>query len=133
MPNILDATEMFMRAAGQLDDPPQFNNFNCELRKLRRILIAEEFLEYYDCGEYKDDLVETIDGLLDIIVIAWGSILAYIGPEKAQACAAEVVRSNLSKIDGTLGPLVKREDGKILKPQGFMPPDIKGILESDGS
>ena len=126
--NILDATEQFMRAAGQLDDPPEFGDSGDPLRVLRRTLLDEEVEEYYDKGEFLDDPVETLDGLLDIIVIAWGTALAYFGPEKAKAAAAEVVRSNMSKIDGTLGPMIKREDGKVLKPEGWTSPDIAGII-----
>ena len=128
MTNILDATEQFMKAAGQLDSPPSFGGTEDSLRLFRRTLLDEEVEEYYDKGEFQNDPVETLDGLLDIIVIAWGTALAYFGPEKAKAAAAEVVRSNLSKIDGSLGPIKKREDGKILKPEGWTGPDIAGVL-----
>lgn len=126
--NILDATEQFMKAAGQLNDPSSFGSSEDALRMLRRTLMDEEVEEYYEKGEFQNDPVETLDGLLDIIVIAWGTALAYFGPEKAKAAAAEVVRSNMSKIDGTLGPMIKREDGKVLKPEGWTPPDIAGVL-----
>lgn len=41
---------------------------------------------------------------------------------------AEVQRSNMAKLqpDGTVK---RRDDGKILKPDGWTPPDIRGILE----
>lgn len=115
-----------------------------DLRKLRIKLLAEEFKEYLD-GEAAtvedgetilwDDqnLPEVVDGLLDIIVIAWGSLLAYVGEDKAIAAANEVVRSNLSKVDGTLGPIVRREDGKLMKPEGWTGPNIEGVLFSEGA
>jgi predicted HAD superfamily Cof-like phosphohydrolase len=40
----------------------------------------------------------------------------------------EVSRSNLSKISPN-GKVIKREDGKVLKPEGWSPPNIKEILE----
>lgn len=125
MTNILDATQQFMEAAGQLDNPPTFDSD--ELCKFRRKLLHEEYYEYLH-GEDGKDIAETVDGLLDIIVIAWGTLLAYIGPEKAKAAEAEVVRSNLSKVDGSLGPITKRDDGKVLKPKGWTPPDIAGAI-----
>lgn len=97
------------------------------LRALRRNLMREEVREYFDAEE-ADDLTEIVDGLLDMIVIAWGTLLAYVGEDVARIAAEEVVRSNLSKVDGSLGPIVRREDGKILKPEGWTPPDIVGVL-----
>lgn len=129
--NLLDATEEFMRLGGQLGTAGRSDmwpvNMPEGLRKLRRKLLSEEYEEYID-GEDTDDIVEIVDGLLDVIVIAWGTLLAYIGPEKAKAAAAEVVRSNLSKVDGSLGPVAFRDDGKIVKPQGWTPPDISGAI-----
>lgn len=98
-----------------------------KLRELRRELLREEYKEYRD-GEVANDIVEIVDGLLDTIVIAWGTLLAYVGEGKARAAAAQVARSNLSKVDGSLGPIVRREDGKLLKPEGWTPPDIAGVL-----
>lgn len=97
------------------------------LRTLRRELLREEYREYRD-GEIVSDIIEITDGLLDIIVVAWGTLLAYVGEDRALAAAAEVARSNLSKVDGTLGPIVRRDDGKLLKPEGWTSPDIKGAL-----
>jgi predicted HAD superfamily Cof-like phosphohydrolase len=36
----------------------------------------------------------------------------------------EVARSNLAKIDKVTGKVIKREDGKIMKPEGWRPPDL---------
>lgn len=125
--NLLDGTTEFMRLGGQLVEPSfPMNKFE-DLRKLRRNLLKEELNEYLN-GEDQSDLVETVDGLLDVIVIAWGTLLAYVGEEKARAAAAEVVRSNLSKVDGSLGPIQRRGDGKIIKPKGWTAPDIARVL-----
>jgi predicted HAD superfamily Cof-like phosphohydrolase len=40
------------------------------------------------------------------------------------AAWAEVARSNLAKIDPTTGKVVKRPDGKVLKPEGWTPPAL---------
>ena len=131
LPNLLDGTEKFMRLAGQLDDDhePRYNQDPYdEFMNFRHSLFEEEFREYTEAMFGTGDKVEKLDGILDMIVILWGTALAEYGPEKANAAAAEVVRSNLSKVDGSLGPLVKREDGKIMKPEGWTPPDIAGVL-----
>lgn len=97
------------------------------LQDFRRNLQREEFGEYIK-AEYKNDLVEIVDGCLDMIVIAWGTLLSYIGEDKALEAAREVLESNLSKVDGRLGPIVRRADGKILKPEGWQPPNIAKVL-----
>lgn len=120
--NILDGTAEFMRLSGQNTDGGEYGWQ--AVRELRYRLLNEEYNEYVR-AEQADDLVETVDGLLDLIVIAWGSLLSYVGEEKAKAAAYEVVRSNLDKVrDG----VKRRADGKILKPEGWVAPDIAGVL-----
>ena len=86
---------------------------------------------YVDDGEELNDPVEVADGLLDIIVVAWGSLLSYFGPDKARAMSDEVTRSNLDKINGKHGPIIKRGDGKILKPEGWVGPQLRNIIEGN--
>lgn len=150
---LLAATEEFMIAGDQEmgvfkalpDDHPEAQdvlpetgpilNARHELRQLRRKLMAGvgegEVGEYLD-AELNNDIVEIVDGLLDIMVIAWGTLLTYVGPEVASLCAYEVARSNLDKIveDGNgNATVIKRPDGKILKPKGWVGPEIEGILK----
>jgi predicted HAD superfamily Cof-like phosphohydrolase len=128
--SILDGTEKFMRAAGQLDTTGLPEDRDDSLRSFRRELLKEEYTEYRD-GEFASDAAEIADGLLDTIVVAWGTMLAYFGPELAKALAGSVSDSNLSKIkeDGTV---IKREDGKVLKPDTYVKPRIPEILQEAG-
>lgn len=123
--NILDATARFMERGRQNIEGGDFSD--PDTRSLRRKLLLEELREYIE-AEGEDDLVETVDGLLDIVVIAWGSLLAYVGEEKAKKAAAEVARSNLDKVIGEGLPIFN-EIGKIVKPEGWRPPDIAGAIE----
>lgn len=40
----------------------------------------------------------------------------------------EIQRSNMSKVDPETGVVRKREDGKVLKPEGWTRPDVAGIF-----
>lgn len=40
----------------------------------------------------------------------------------------EVARSNISKIDPVTGTVIKREDGKVLKPANWTPPDLSRFV-----
>lgn len=77
-----------------------------------------------------DDEVEIADGYADIIYAAMTGLLNLAGREKAEAIFQAVVDANTTKIDGSLGPVRRDENGKILKPAGFVPPNqkIKEIL-----
>jgi predicted HAD superfamily Cof-like phosphohydrolase len=93
-------------------------------RKLRIRLLKEEFEEYM-AAEINEDIVEIADALADLIYIACGTAVSYGIP--LDKIFDEVHRSNMAKlVDGK--PLY-REDGKVMKPEGWTPPNIKDLLE----
>jgi predicted HAD superfamily Cof-like phosphohydrolase len=55
--------------------------------------------------------------LADVVYVAYGTAHA-LGID-LEAALAEVHRANMSKADGP-----RRADGKVLKPEGFVPPDM---------
>ena len=93
-------------------------------RTLREKLLEEEFNEYMR-AELNDDLVEIADALADIIYIACGTAVSYGIP--LDDVFAEVHRSNMAKLVD--GKVIRREDGKVQKPEGWTAPDIKGVLD----
>ena len=97
-----------------------------EERELRKKLLAEEYTEYV-VAEYKNDLIEIADALADIIYIACGTAVSYGIP--LDRLFAEVHRSNMAKLVD--GKVIRRSDGKVQKPEGWTPPDVKNILYSE--
>lgn len=69
------------------------------------------------------ELPEFADGLADLMYVTEGSFLAF-GIDSTPI-HAEVQRANMAKIGGPV-----REDGKRLKPPGWTPPDIDGVIEA---
>ena len=113
----------FHTAFGQLvGEYPQFPSR--EERLLRQRLLTEEYQEYMD-AEFDDDLIEVADALADLIYIACGTAVAYGIP--LDKVFAEVHRSNMAKLVD--GKPIYREDGKVMKPEGWQPPDIEGVLK----
>lgn len=88
-------------------------------------LIDEEVQELRDAVSQRDD-VETFDAILDIIVVCIGYGLSRGWPMIGGW--QEVMRSNLAKI-GSNGFVERREDGKIIKPDGWKAPDLKRVLD----
>lgn len=86
-------------------------------------LVKEEFDEL--CEAVKNyDMVETADACADLIWVIEG--LCHSLGIPLQRVWDEVARSNMSKtVDGKL---IKREDGKVLKPDTYSPPNIFNVL-----
>lgn len=110
--------EKFMQACGQTTVGE-----NIEQYKLYYNLIKEEVKELDDSTTQEDDL----DALIDILVVTIGAIHS-MGAD-AEGAWNEVMRTNFAKIDPATGLVRKREDGKVLKPQGWTAPDLKPYLK----
>ena len=88
-------------------------------------LIIEEFKELVKA--YGDrDLVEIADACADLKWVIEGLEHTLNIPQ--QQVWDEVSRSNLAKISSD-GKVHKREDGKVLKPEGWTAPNIKDIIK----
>jgi len=112
----------FQRAFGQrVGDKPELPD--PAERDLRVKLLREEFREYID-AETENDIVEIADALADIIYIACGTAVSYGIP--LDDIFEEVHASNMAKLVD--GKVIRRADGKVQKPEGWQPPDIKRIL-----
>lgn len=75
-----------------------------------------------DC--FHPNLVEVIDGCCDILVVTYGT--AVRANFDLDPFMDEVHRTNMAKKGGPI-----RKDGKRLKPPGWTPPDIEGVLQNE--
>ena len=91
---------------------------------LRVQLHTEEHKELVEALE-AEDRQGIARELADIQFISYGTAHAY--NIDLDAAVAEVHRANLSKFDGPGLPLL-RDDGKVMKPPGFQPPDMTEAL-----
>tara|TARA_R110000787_G_scaffold37867_13_gene95910 strand:+ start:3660 stop:4049 length:390 start_codon:yes stop_codon:yes gene_type:complete len=94
------------------------------IQRLRVDLIEEE-LDELQLGMDNQDIVEVADALTDLLYVIYGAGHAF-GID-IDECFQEVHASNMSKL-GEDGRAIKREDGKVLKPNTYFPPDLKSIL-----
>lgn len=102
------------------DQEPNEANYNMYLT-----LIDEEHKELHEAVEANDRL-EQLDALVDILVVTMGAIRA--GGFDGEGAWEEVMRTNFAKIDPATGKVRKREDGKVLKPEGWQPPDLRSYI-----
>ena len=118
-----ELVEDFMEAMGQeVNAVPTFPED--EIQRHRLDLIEEELDELHYAIDNKD-MVEIADALGDLLYVVYGAGHAF-GIDLDE-CFKEIHASNMSKL-GPDGKPIKREDGKVLKPDTFFPPDLKTIL-----
>jgi predicted HAD superfamily Cof-like phosphohydrolase len=113
MTDVFDDIDIFHTAC---DQKPSVDNYNMYLT-----LIHEEFNELLEAVE-ASDRIEQLDALIDILVVTIGAIRA--GGFDGPGAWEEVMRTNFAKIDPHTGKVRKREDGKVLKPEGWQPPSL---------
>lgn len=121
MTNPFRDQEKFMKACDQSVDGSNADQYKMYLK-----LIDEEVQELKEAVE-RGDTIEQLDALLDIIVVTIGAI--HSAGYDGEGGWKEVMRTNFAKIDKETGKVRKREDGKVLKPSGWTPPDLKPFLE----
>lgn len=85
-------------------------------------LIVEEYKEFLEAIIANDD-VEQLDACMDMIWVILG--FCKMKGFNVDGAWAEVARSNLAKIDSATGKVIKNEAGKVMKPEGWTPPDLK--------
>ena len=115
--------ETFMRSCDQSTNIFNADQFNMYLK-----LIEEEGNELSEAIAAHDQ-VETLDALIDILVVTIGAI--HSAGFDAEGAWKEVMATNFAKIDRETGKVRKREDGKVLKPTGWTPPNLTPFLKRD--
>lgn len=121
MTNPFRDQETFMRACDQTVDRGNTDQFNMYLK------LIEEEAEELNQAIINRDRTEMLDALIDILVVTIGAIHS-MGAD-AEGAWKEVMKTNFAKIDKETGKVRKREDGKVLKPLGWEPPNLKPFLE----
>jgi len=115
---------VFLHACGQTyPTAPSEPN---ALAELYLKLIKEEYSEFIEAIEDAND-AEQLDACFDMMWV----IIGYMKSRGWDCDSAwdEGAKSNLSKIDPLTGKVIRREDGKILKPEGWQPPNFEKFVK----
>lgn len=108
---------VFMKASEQTESE--------ETAKLYLNLIKEEFEELMEANRNNDD-IERLDGAMDLIWVTLGYCIAK--GYNVTAAWDEVAKSNHAKIDAKSGKVLKNENGKVMKPEGWQPPNLERFV-----
>ena len=120
--NVFKDSLRFMNAIDNTTDGFNVDQFNLYLE-----LVREEFMELQEAVEAGDE-IETLDALVDILVVTIGA--GHSMGANMEGAWDEVMRTNFAKINPETGKVRKREDGKVLKPEGWQPPQLSGFLSN---
>lgn len=127
--NYQNDVEKFMAAADQyIGEVPHLDDNNYAQAKLYIDLIDEEFRELCE-GFLNRHLGDIADGGADLVWVVKG-LFATLGIDFDQVWE-EVRASNMSKVSEN-GKILKREDGKVLKPDTYFKPNIEQVLKNQG-
>jgi predicted HAD superfamily Cof-like phosphohydrolase len=121
MTNIFADQEKFMTACDQTVGEFNINQLNMYLG-----LIKEEGDEL-SVAVKDQNKTETLDALIDILVVTVGTLHS-LGVD-AEGAWSEVMKTNFAKIDPATGKVTKREDGKVLKPEGWTAPELAQFIK----
>jgi predicted HAD superfamily Cof-like phosphohydrolase len=121
MTNPFRDQEKFMRACDQTtgDRNPQ--------QYLMYVGLIEEEKKELEQALLDNNRVEQLDALIDILVVTVGAIHS-MGAD-GEGAWKEVMSTNFAKIDKLTGKVRKREDGKVLKPIGWVSPKLNQYLK----
>jgi len=123
MTNPFRDSDKFMIACEQT-----VSGMNDDQFRLYAKLITEEYTELQEAIA-AGDKVETLDALVDILVVTLGAINS-MGAD-GEGAWREVMATNFAKIDRRSGKVLRREDGKVLKPEGWQPPQLQNFLKRE--
>lgn len=123
--------EKFMKACDQsvTGDEKQFDMYVGLIREEYKELLEAQGLDADHNRIGEADPVETVDALIDILVVTIGALHSM--GANAEGAWKEVMRTNFSKVDIKTGKVRKREDGKVLKPVGWTPPNLAPFLKKE--
>ena len=96
---------------------------------LRYELMAEENKEYFAACINKDK-VEILDACVDMLYILAGTINSHGLQELIKPAFDLVHQNNMTKV-GPNGKVLRDPNGKILKPQGFQPVNLKQLFKDE--
>lgn len=102
---------------------------NIPSKEMRYELVREELEEYRGALD-NNNIVEVADALADLIYVVYGAAIEH--GINLDEVIDEVHKSNLSKLHHETGEAIYREDGKVLKGENYIPPDVLKVLKSQG-
>lgn len=115
----------FMQACSQQTNSTPTECWDSQGFKIYSTLVQEEFQEVQEAIANRD-IKNLTQELVDLIVVSLG--LAHTMGLPIQEMWNEVARANASKVDPETGKVKRRADGKVMKPDNFVPVNVDAVF-----
>jgi predicted HAD superfamily Cof-like phosphohydrolase len=121
-------------SGGGAAEPGHADYFDEGLYRFRVRFLREELKEFTD-GWDSRDLAQMADALVDLVYVALGT--AQLLGLPWQELWDEVQRANMTKVRASSAAQSRASTGRghasdVVKPEGFVPPDVAGVLQRRG-
>jgi predicted HAD superfamily Cof-like phosphohydrolase len=93
-----------------------------------RLNLLQEELSELALAFAARDKVAVLDALTDLQYVLDGTYVAFGFDQLKKAAFKEVHRTNMAKLDAQGRPIIA-PNGRVLKPEGWEPPDLKSLLK----
>ena len=100
-----------------------------EKTKELRINLLQEELDELKEALGNDDMVETLDALIDLQYVLDGAFLSFGMQGVKMPAFEEVHRSNMSKLGEDGKPIRRMSDGKVMKGPNYFKPDMTQFIK----
>lgn len=102
-----------------------------EQTKDLRINLLQEELDELKEALANNDIVETLDALIDLQYVLDGAFLSFGLQDVKMEAFDEVHRSNMSKLGEDGKPIRREGDGKVMKGPNYFKPDITQFIKAN--
>jgi predicted HAD superfamily Cof-like phosphohydrolase len=99
-----------------------------QTKELRINLLQEELDELKEALA-NNDMIETLDALIDLQYVLDGAFLSFGLQNVKEAAFNEVHRSNMSKLGEDGKPIRREGDGKVMKGPNYYKPDMTQFIK----
>lgn len=123
--NAIEKVSEFMEACSQ-EVKNRASNVEDKTASLRYNLMSEENREYF-VACLQDNKVEILDALIDMAYILFGTVASHGMTEEFIKGFELVHQNNMTKVQED-GKVLKNPEGKVLKPTGYTPVNLKSLL-----
>jgi predicted HAD superfamily Cof-like phosphohydrolase len=122
--------DAFMKAAGHGPDPKKVSLY-LDLVREEMGELEQAMADYHASENLQDEQLAKADALDAICDTIW----VLVGLSRTMDLPVDqgwdaVTITNLRKVDPELGTVIRDENGKIQKPQGWRPPDMLRIIQN---
>lgn len=133
MLNIFEQQKVFIDACDQLPSLANAAMYRDLIYEEAEVEMEEAWQELKDAESLEDlkaAITNLTDASIDGIVVIIGFMYA-LGITNPMQFWSEVLSSNMTKVNSETGKVIKNKAGKVLKPEGYVKPNLRALVDAN--